>query len=101
MESDAHDNLHMDFADFSNDAAVDEARALRIVLGMLELDVAAIDRVHDEVRADKRGFTIAHWTLVTGLARAYAAYALSHQQDELLADGIRLALTAYEGENDD
>ena len=88
-----------DFNSITGDKDVDQARALRMVLSVIDNDLTQIGSVAEEVATDYRGKEIAIWELVVGMAGTVAMQWVERSGAEATTAGIRAALVAYaEGE---
>jgi hypothetical protein len=84
--------FNLDFKSIIGDKEVDQARALRMVLAVVQDDLVQLVAVAEDVYRDKRGHELATWELVMGLAGALAHEWVSHTDKETTAQGIQNVL---------
>lgn len=86
----------LDFQSITGDKPVDQARGLRLVLALIEDDVAQLVSVGEEAYRDARGFEFAAWELVVGLAGTLAHDWVLHTDRATAIKSIQAALLANE-----
>ena len=83
---------NLDFKSLTGDKSVDEARALRVLMAVLEDDITQLAFVAKEVSRDPRQFDASLWELVLGMAGAVIEMWLTLTDPETLKASIRLAI---------
>lgn len=84
--------FNLDFKSIIGEKEVDQARALRMVLAVVQDDLVQLVAVAEEVYRDKRGHELATWELVMGIAGALAHEWVSSTGKETAIKGIQIAL---------
>ena len=84
-----------DFNSITGDKDVDQARALRLVLAVLDNEMARVASVAEEVATDYRGPEIAIWELVIGMAGSVAMQWEERVGAESTVEAIRATLNDY------
>lgn len=84
--------MDLDFKSLTGDKAVDEARALRVLMAVLEGDMTQLAYVAEDVARDTRPFDTSLWELVLGMAGAVAEKWLETTDVDTLKSSIRLAI---------
>ncbi|TFB92780.1 hypothetical protein [Cryobacterium sp. HLT2-28] len=88
-----HKTFDLDFNSITGDKDTDQARGLRLVLAVLEDDLLHLTAVAEDVYTDPRGFELALWELVVGLAGTLGNDWASRTDRETVIAGIQQTLT--------
>ncbi|KGJ72724.1 hypothetical protein GY21_13535 [Cryobacterium roopkundense] len=86
---------NLDFNSITGKKGIDQARALRMVLAVLENDCTQSVSVADEVYRDERGSELATWELVVSLAAGLAGVWERRADGEATIDAIREGLMIH------
>jgi hypothetical protein len=88
-----------DFRSITGNKDVDQARALRIVLALIEDDFSQLTAAAADAVSDRRGPDLAVWELVIGMASTVAHLWITTAGKESTVARIREVLGAYGAED--
>lgn len=92
---------NLDFNSITGIKDLDQARALRLILAVIEDDLLQLSSVAEEVHTDIRSEEIALWELIIGLSSTVANLWISSTDKETAITGIQQALLPTEGDSDE
>jgi hypothetical protein len=95
----ASETATFDFRSITGNKDVDQARALRIVLALIEDDFSQLTAAAADAVSDRRGPDLAVWELVIGMASTVAHLWITTAGKESTVARIREVLGAYGAED--
>ena len=82
----------LDFNSITGQKEIDQARGLRLILAIIQDDITQLAAVAEEAVLDERGWEIATWEQVIGMAGTVAQDWVSRAGTDAAVTGIQLAL---------